>query len=68
MSMYDTKELMHCHCGANNRTQRWTFMDHCKPEVRPGAREESSSPAWLARTHHQCPRHNESVYMEVYFI
>ena len=23
-------------------------MDHCKPEVRPGAREESASPAWLA--------------------
>ena len=23
-------------------------MDPCKPEVRPGAREESSYPAWLA--------------------
>ena len=23
-------------------------MDPCKPEVGPGAREESSSPAWLA--------------------
>ena len=23
-------------------------MDPCKPEVRPGAREESASPAWLA--------------------
>ena len=39
---------MHCHCGTNNRAPRWTFTDHCKPEVRPGAREESGSPAWLA--------------------
>ena len=39
---------MHCHCGTNNRVPRWTFMDTCKPEVRPGAREESASPAWLA--------------------
>ena len=39
---------MHCHCGTNNRTTRWTFMDPCKPEVRPGAREGSASPAWLA--------------------
>ena len=42
------KELMHCHCGTNNRAPRWTFTDPCKPEVRPGAREESASPAWLA--------------------
>ena len=39
---------MHCHCGTNNRAPRWTFTDPCKPEVRPGAREESVSPAWLA--------------------
>ena len=39
---------MHCHCGTNNRTPRWTFTDPCKPEVRPGAREESASPAWQA--------------------
>ena len=39
---------MHCHCGYNNRAQRWTFTDPCKPEVRPGAREESASPALLA--------------------
>ena len=39
---------MQCHCGNNNRAPRWTFMDLCKPEVRPGAREESASPAWLA--------------------
>ena len=32
---------MHCHCGTNNRAPRWTFTDPCKPEVRPGAREES---------------------------
>ena len=39
---------MHCHCGTNNRVPRWTFTDPCKSEVRPGAREESASPAWLA--------------------
>ena len=39
---------MHCHCGTNNRAPRWTFTAPCKPEVRPGAREESASPAWLA--------------------
>ena len=39
---------MHCHCGTNNRAPRWTFTDPCKPEVRPGAREESASSAWLA--------------------
>ena len=39
---------MHCHCGTNDRAPRWTFTDPCKPGVRPGAREESASPAWLA--------------------
>ena len=39
---------MHCHWGTNNRAPRWTFANPCKPEVRPGAREESASPAWLA--------------------
>ena len=39
---------MQSHCGTNNRAPRWTFTDPCKPEVRPGAREESASPAWLA--------------------
>ena len=39
---------MHCHGGTNNRAPRRTFTDPCKPEVRPGAREESASPAWLA--------------------
>ena len=39
---------MHCHCGTNNRAPRWTLTDPCKPEVRPGAWEESASPAWLA--------------------
>ena len=39
---------MHCHCGTNNRAPRWTFTDPCKPEVRPGVREESASPAWPA--------------------
>ena len=46
--MKNTEELMHCHCGTNNRAPRWTFTDPCKPEVRPGAREESASPVWLA--------------------
>ena len=41
---------MHCHCGTNNRAPRWTHTDPCKPEVRPGAREESVSPAWLAES------------------
>ena len=48
MTVQNTKELMHRHCGTNNRALRWTFTDPCKPEVRPGAREESASPAWLA--------------------
>ena len=48
IQVLNTKELMHCHCGTNNRAPRWTFTDPCKPEVRPGAREESASPAWLA--------------------
>ena len=39
---------MQCHCGTNNRAPRWTFTDPCKPEVRPGVREESASPAWIA--------------------
>ena len=39
---------MHCHYDTNNRAPRWTFTDPCKPEVRPGAREESASPTWLA--------------------
>ena len=39
---------MHCHCGTINRAPRWTFTDPYKPEVRPGAWEESASPAWLA--------------------
>ena len=45
---WNTKQLMHCHCGTNKRAPWWTFMDPCKPEARPGAREESASPAWLA--------------------
>ena len=39
---------MHRHCDTNNRAPQWTFLDSCKPEARPGAREESASPAWLA--------------------
>ena len=49
---------MHCHCGTNNREPRWTFTDPCKPEVRPGAREESASPAWLAAPAMNAIRHN----------
>ena len=32
---------MHCHCGTNNRAPRWTFTDPCKPEVRPGIRNNT---------------------------
>ena len=39
---------MHRHCGTNNRAPQWTFTDPCKPQARPGAQEESASPAWLA--------------------
>ena len=39
---------MHCHCDTNNKAPRWTFTDPCKPEVRPGAREELASLAWPA--------------------
>ena len=39
---------MHGHCSTNNSAPRWTFTDPCKPEARPGAWEESASPAWLA--------------------
>ena len=39
--MKNTKELVRCHCGTNNRAPRWTFMDPCKSEVRAGVREES---------------------------
>ena len=39
---------MHCYCGTNNSAPRWTFTDPCKPEVRPGVREELESPALLA--------------------
>ena len=46
--MSNTKELMHCHCGTNNRAPRWTFTDPRKTEARPGAREKPASPAWRA--------------------
>ena len=39
---------MHCHCGINIKAPWWTFTDPCELEVRQGAREESTSPAWLA--------------------
>ena len=41
---------MHGQCGTNNRAPGWTLTDPCKQEVRPGAREESASPALLAAT------------------
>ena len=44
----DAPSLWHRPELHNNRAPQWTFMDPCKPEVRPGAREESASPAWLA--------------------
>ena len=39
---------MHIHLCTNNRAPRWKFTDHCKTELRQGAREESGTPAWLA--------------------
>ena len=39
---------MHCNFDTNHRVPRWTFMDPCKAEAEPGAREESASSAWLA--------------------
>ena len=39
---------MHRHCGTNNKAPRWSFMNFCRPELRPGAREESASSDWLA--------------------
>ena len=57
---------MHRHCGTNNRAPQWTFTDPCKAEVRPGAREESASPAWLAAPAMNARDHNESVYMEAW--
>ena len=60
--MLNTKELMHCHCGTNNRAPRWTFTDPCKPEVRPLRCPGVVSVSCLAsRTRHECPRQNESV-------
>ena len=53
---------MHRHCGTNNRAPRWTFMDPIKPEVRPGAREESASPAWLSAPAMNA-RDNKNVYI-----
>ena len=43
--------FIHRHYGTNSRASRKKFTDSCKPEVRPGTREESASPAWL-----QCSR------------
>ena len=62
--MQNTKELMHCYCGTNNRAPRWTFTDPCKPEVRPGARKESA-PCLASRTRHECPRHKNSCTVTV---
>ena len=56
---------MHCHCGTNNRAPLWTFMNPYKPEVRPGARDESASRAWLAAPAMNA-RVNESVEMEAW--
>ena len=53
---------MHCHCGTNIRAPRWTFTDQrCKPEMRPGAREESASPAWLAAPEKQMQEQDKSL-------
>ena len=57
---------MHCHCGTNNRAPWWTFTDPCKPEVRPGAREESASPAWLAAPAMNARDTTKGIYMETW--
>ena len=46
--MYNTKEVMRRHCGTNNRVP-CTLSIHgpLETKVRPCAREESASPAWL---------------------
>ena len=64
--MKNTKELMYCHCGTNNRAPRWTFTDPCKPEVRPGAREESASPAWLAAPAMNARDTTKGIYVCIY--
>ena len=33
-TMQNTKVLMHCHCGTNNRAPPWTFTDPCKPKAK----------------------------------
>ena len=48
--------------GTNNRAPRWTFTDPCKPEVRPGAREEPASPGLLA-AHAMNARDTTKVYI-----
>ena len=55
---------MHCHCGTNNREPWWTFTDPCKPEVKPGTREESASPAWLAAPAINARDKTKGIYME----
>ena len=55
---------MHGHCGTNNRAPRWTFTDPCKPQVRPGAREESASPAWLAAPAMNARDTTKGIYVE----
>ena len=56
---------MHCHCGINNKAPRCTFTNRCKPDVRPGAREESASPSWLSAPSWM-PSTQERVYMEAW--
>ena len=61
--MQNTKELMHCHCGTNNRAPRWTFTDPFKPEVRQSVREDSASPAWLVAAPAMNARDTTKVYI-----
>ena len=57
---------MHCHSGSNNRAPLWTFTDPCKPEVRPGYRDESASPAWLAAPAMNARKNNKSLYIYIW--
>ena len=53
---------MNCHCCTNQRAVRWTVTDPCILEVRPGAREEFVSPAWLAAPAMNAPAQQKCIY------
>ena len=42
------KDLMHYYCGTITRVRWWTFMGPWNLEVRPGAKQDSANPIYLA--------------------